>query len=347
VSNFRVIPRVAPATVPPPVPAMDGIGPIRPPHPRGERPASPGKTPRAADPAAAADPARVADPARAAEVAPVTAPGTRGGPGAPVRGGSGTLPGSHASLPGFDDAEVALILARAAELDALAPGSSLLPALPGDRRLSLSDLESVAIEAGIDPDHVRTAASELALRRTPLPPSLPPAKTWTGLPERVDADRVLPVTLDEAAWGLMVQELREFAGSPGVMSSVGGVWEWHSRTDGQSDTVSLRAEFLPVGGTRLTVSRNTRAAAQTPLILGGSFALMIATLFVLWVLVPPANPGVGVPSLLGFMAAAGAAFTGTAFVAGQRRLAKTEARLGSLMDRMELLALRGGGEGGR
>ena len=274
----------------------------------------------------------------------MTARGTGGGAWVPGVPGGRTLPGSPSALPGFDDADVALILARAAELDALAPGSSMLPALARNRLLSLADLESVAIEAGIDPDHVRTAASELALRRSPLPASLPPATTRMGLPERVDADRVLPVTLDEATWGLMVQELREFAGSPGVMSSVGGVWEWHSRTDGQSDTVSLRAEFLPVGATRLTVSRNTRAAAQTPMILGGTFALMIATLFVLWVVFPPADPVVGAPSLLGLMAAAGAALTGTSFVTGQRRLAKTEARLGSLMDRMELLALRGGGE---
>lgn len=299
---------------------MDALGPIRPPDPRASRP-----SPRAATPA---DPAPVAPVGRRSDVAGV--------------GGAGSPPAGDSRFPGFDDADVARILARAAELDALAPGSGVLPTLAAHRLLSLSDLESVAIEAGIDPHHVRTAASELALQRPSSAPAAVPMKAPMGLAERVDTERVLPVAVDEDTWGRMVQELRDHTGAPGVVTTLGGVREWHSKSDGGAETVTLRAEPLGVGGTRLSVSRNTSASGVMALTFGATFAFIALMFVVLFLLVPPTDGLARLPAVLGGVAGLGALVTGGTVVAGHRHLKRTGDRQDALLDRLELLALKGG-----
>jgi len=249
----------------------------------------------------------------------------------------------HPAVPAFDDGEVARILARATELDALAPGSPLLPAGTGERRLSLTDLESVAIEAGIDPHHLRTAASEVVLQRRAPPAKVTPVKAPLGLANRVELERVVAVALDEDGWGRVVQELREHTGAPGVMTTLAGRRKWHSKAEGGAGTVALRAEALPTGGTRFAVSRNTSASAAMAMTLGMSFALMCLVLLVLFLVVPPADGLAGLPAVLGMVAGAGALVTGGTVVAGHRHLKTTDAKLGALLDRVELLALRGDG----
>jgi len=251
------------------------------------------------------------------------------------------------ALPGFDDAEVAQILARAAELDALTPGGSLLPALARNRLLSLADLESVAIEAGIDPHHIRTAASEVALQRTSTGSTPDPIRAPLGLPERVEAERVLPVSVDEESWGRMVQELREHTGAPGVISTLGGVREWHSKSDGGFDTVTLRLELLGVGATRLSVSRNTSASGAMAVMFGASFAGIAAVFAVLFLLVPPADGLARLPAVLAGVVGMGALVTGGTIMTARRHLKRIDSMQKALVDRLELLALKGGGEGGR
>ena len=265
----------------------------------------------------------------------------------PTRADEGPGRVAPGAAPAFDETEVARILARAAELDAMAPTAPLLPPEKGDHRLSLSELESVAIEAGIDPDHVRTAATELIVQRTSPPAAAAPVKAPLGLAERVDTERVIPSAVTETAWGRMVQELREHTGAPGVVSSLGGVREWHSKSDGGPDTMTLRLELLGTGATRLSVSRNTSASGAMAVLFGASFAGIAAIFAALFVLVPPADGLARLPALLAGLVGMGSLVTGGTIMTARRHLKRIDTNQKALMDRLELLALRGGGEGGR
>lgn len=317
---------------------MDALGPIRPPDPRGARPAPRARVPAAADPPPPA-PVAPTGGGDSVEGRYVGAPGSPGGAGRPPSGG--------ASFPAFDEAEVALILARAAELDALAPGGSLPLTGSEGRRLSLADLESVAIEAGIDPHHVRAAASEVALRRGASTEVATPVKAYMGLPERVDGERVLAGTLDDDTWGRMVQELRELTGAPGTVTTFGSVREWHSKAEGGAETVTCRVEPLATGLMRLTVSRNTSASGIMAVAFASVSAAIAAMFVVLFMVVPPADGLARLPAVLGITGGLGTLVTGATVVAGRRKLEKTRQEQDALLDRLELLALKGGGEGGR
>ncbi len=98
----------------------------------------------------------------------------------------------------YSEDEVALILARAAELQA---GQS------DSRRMSLAEVQTAASEAGIDTALVVQAARELAAPR-PSKPS--PTSGWLGAPRRVRFERVVPGIMSEqeiaAAIGMIVSE---------------------------------------------------------------------------------------------------------------------------------------------
>lgn len=309
---------------------MDALGPIRPSDSRGERPA-----PRARVPAPA-------DPAHPAELKPAAV--ARPGPSAPAETGSEAGPSrtSPAVPKGFDDAEVARILARAAELDALGPSNPRLPSPAAHRLLSLSDLEAVAIEAGIDPHHVRIAASEVALRRSESAAGSVPIKTVMGLPERVDGERVVAAEVDDATWGRMVQELREHAGSPGTVTTFGAVREWHSTSMGGANTVTVRLEPLATGLLQLSASRNTSAHGNTAVALAATFITIVVLFAILFLLVPPADGLARLPAVVGVFGGLGAAATGASLWSGRRALDRARENQEALLDRLELLALRSG-----
>lgn len=116
----------------------------------------------------------------------------------------------------FSEEEVALIIKRAAELQqteqaAQEPGSSL----------SLSEIEQIAGEAGIDAGLVRRAA--LGLDR-PVVTNRP--SPWLGAPTRVVFEKVVEGELPVEQFEDIVTEVRRTIGANGLASVLGRSLAW-------------------------------------------------------------------------------------------------------------------------
>jgi hypothetical protein len=114
----------------------------------------------------------------------------------------------------FTETDTDAILRRTAEL------ASGADAVPGSRGLTIDEMESLATEAGLDPELVRRAAREISLRDAQRPtPGL-------GAPRRVLLERILPGELSEGVWEAMVGEIQRSLGSMGSPASVGRTRMW-------------------------------------------------------------------------------------------------------------------------
>jgi len=106
--------------------------------------------------------------------------------------------------PTFSDEQSALILQRAAELQA-----------KEGRGLSLRELEAAAAEAGIDVALVRRAAQEVAVAGPPAPPPVPVTGGALGAPLHLVHERVLPGAPRRGAWDDVLAEIRRQLGVAG------------------------------------------------------------------------------------------------------------------------------------
>ena len=132
----------------------------------------------------------------------------------------------------YDEAEVSLILQKAAEMQMRtherADGTA------GARGMSLAELESIAAEAGLSPEHVRRAATQLA-----TPPRRSLSQALLGAPVRVSVEREVEGELPASALEQVANVLRRHAGSarPGQLSVVGRTLMW--TLDKAADSVSV------------------------------------------------------------------------------------------------------------
>lgn len=126
----------------------------------------------------------------------------------------------------YDDEEVGRLLRAAAELQS---GREL-----SGEGTTLDEIQRIAAEVGIDPEHVRRAAHELA----PSPSS-----------GSLSMERTVPGGLSDETWSELTAEMRRFSGTPG-------------REDGRQWT-----DWGEMGGATLTAS--TRRG-QTKISLIGS-----------------------------------------------------------------------------
>lgn len=148
----------------------------------------------------------------------------------------------------YADAETALILRRAAELQGTAPESSTSP--------SLAELEQVAAEAGIEPRYVRQAAAELA---SPLSPSR--ANGILGAPESLWLERVVPGEIPASAFDAVVEEIRSALGMAGHTTVLGRGFTWTSGIAGHpAPARAITVTVTPVNGQ--TVLRAQEALEQ-------------------------------------------------------------------------------------
>lgn len=90
-----------------------------------------------------------------------------------------------------------------------------------ERGLTLAELQDVALEVGMDPDHVAEAAADVEARRGRLP-----RRTSLGMPVAVGRVVELPAGLTDHEWDLLVTEFRETFGAEGQVSSRGAAREW-------------------------------------------------------------------------------------------------------------------------
>lgn len=111
--------------------------------------------------------------------------------------------------PKYSDEESALILQRAAELQAKEGHS-----------LSLPELEAAAAEAGIDVALVRRAAQEVALGvPPPAPPAPAPSSGALGAPLLLVHERVVSSARGRAAWDDAAAEIRRRLGVAGRLEA--------------------------------------------------------------------------------------------------------------------------------
>lgn len=149
----------------------------------------------------------------------------------------------------YSEDEVALILRRAAELQAHPVRGE------GAEGLTLATLEEIARESGLDPALVRRAAAEIEDRRAAVP-----ANRALGAPPRAIVERRLAVEPTRHAYEVLVAELRRTFGTQGEVSALGRTFGWSSAHPGirqitvtviprESGTV-LRVEesFAPLAG---------------------------------------------------------------------------------------------------
>jgi hypothetical protein len=114
----------------------------------------------------------------------------------------------------YNEKSTDAILRRAAELQASGGVSGI-----GERGLTLTEMEAIAQEAGIDPALIRRAATEVDQRAAAK------SSPFLGAPLRLGLERVIPGALTDEAWGTMVLEVQSTLG-PGHSSQVGRLRTW-------------------------------------------------------------------------------------------------------------------------
>jgi hypothetical protein len=122
----------------------------------------------------------------------------------------------------FNDEEVALIIKRAAELQQTEQASEE----PGNA-LSLSEVEEIAKEAGIDPRLIRRAAQGLERPSETSRPS-----PWIGAPTRIVFERVVDGEIPVEEFESLVNEIRRTFGDNGMPSVLGRTLAWTSTQTG-------------------------------------------------------------------------------------------------------------------
>lgn len=121
----------------------------------------------------------------------------------------------------YSDREVRRLLERAAELQ-YAEGES-----PDASGMTLTQLEAVAREAGIDVDAVRRAAAELDTDVGDAAGRL--AAKLAGSPLAVVLERVLPGEVSSDAFEAVIPMIRSAAGAQGQASQVGRTLSWQAQ----------------------------------------------------------------------------------------------------------------------
>jgi hypothetical protein len=122
----------------------------------------------------------------------------------------------------FSEEEVALIIKRATELQQ----TEQIEQEPSTA-LSLSQVEQIAKEAGIDPLLVRRAAQGIDRPSETNRPS-----PWVGAPTRLVFERVVDGEIPVEEYESLVNEIRRTFGDNGVPSVLGRTLAWTSTTTG-------------------------------------------------------------------------------------------------------------------
>ena len=165
----------------------------------------------------------------------------------------------------YQEEEVKEILDRAAN------GAEVgRPAVSDEGGLTLSELQDVGREVGMEPGRIAEAAFAIDTRREVLPRG-----TYLGVPTSVGRIVDLPRELTDREWEVLVGELRETFGARGTVVSHGRIREW---TNG-----NLHA-FLEPTATGHRLRLKTHKGNAMPLLTIGAaglaLGLSLLTLFV-------------------------------------------------------------------
>ncbi len=114
----------------------------------------------------------------------------------------------------YTEREVGALIQRASEIQERASDEP-------ERGLSLLELEQIAAEVGIAPEHLRAAAVDL----TRDAKGGAAVRFWGG-PFSLSEKRVIEATITEDQWPAIVEGLRDITGSEGRAHKVGRSLEW-------------------------------------------------------------------------------------------------------------------------
>ena len=217
----------------------------------------------------------------------------------------------------YTDREMALILKRASELQEQGPST-------GTREQShtLSELEQIAAEVGIDPRYVAEAANavdvEPTTKRAPL----------LGAPTTYQVSRFVEGEVPETEFAEMLDTIRRVTGKHGEVSRVLGSLEW--KTMG------------PRGETYVTISPRQ---GKTAMRIGGQYGLSAGLVYGVAVTIGAAllvgtSVSTGSAIDLGTLAAVGAGSYLAARTAWQVAAARTERRLRRILEEVTLRVVR-------
>lgn len=128
--------------------------------------------------------------------------------------------------PTYDDREVALILARAAELHELGAG----------RHVTRGELEEIAAELGISKALVRRAENELAVRGDGGTPS-----RWLGGKTELCFQHTVAGSIDRDTVDALIEVMRQALAEPGEFERQGNAWLWTARSETRRVFLSIVA----------------------------------------------------------------------------------------------------------
>jgi hypothetical protein len=132
-----------------------------------------------------------------------------------------TDPNEHLPVRRYGDDDVSRILKRATELQRAEPTAA------DPEGLTLSELTEIAREAGIDPDLLRRAASEIESRT----PTRSLAERLAGAPMSIVIERTVPGELPPERFDAIIPLIQRATEGQGTASAVGKTLTWSSRTD--------------------------------------------------------------------------------------------------------------------
>lgn len=224
----------------------------------------------------------------------------------------------------YTDREVALILRRAAQLDAGLVSES-------GEGLSLAEIERIAREVGIAPDLVARAAALVEDGEPGL------AARIFGGPTDFDAEYQATGELPRERYGDVVEAIRRTLGQPGKTSEILDGLEWKSVGETTQITVAVRPS---AGKTRVQILADRGGSAVIAYLVPGAASLLggaIAGAIL--------DPGLGQGlAIMGTAAATGLLAARTIWAAATRRFRRKFASLvDAVTGQVEDATGRGGG----
>ena len=187
----------------------------------------------------------------------------------------------------YSEAEVALLLGRAIELERRLPG-------PGERTgVSLSDLRQIGAEVGIPGAILDEAAQQVAMEKTGLWERIIRTRT------RFYDERVVSGELTAGQVARLIGVLRRITRRQGTVDQVLGAVEW--KKDSEFSPLHVRVH-TGGGRTRIEALENRRGESALSIGFGGPFlggVVGLVAAVMLGVAGPSAGVGAGVGALAG------------------------------------------------
>lgn len=183
----------------------------------------------------------------------------------------------------YNEKEIGALIQRATELHERTKEDP-------ERSLSLSEIQHIAAELGLPPEHIQRAAVEMKHR-------LDADRTFSfwGGPFVMGETRVVDGAMSEEQWEEMVLELRRFTGRTGQITEVGRAREWTHALGESNEGISFtrtQANMRPSGDqTRVEIRKHY----------GGAIPAYVATFvlsLILAILTIVALDDAGLPNLI-------------------------------------------------